>query len=423
MTASERLAQAQKLDDEIKRLHRRSNAANAEIVAQLFELQLAGGHLALGFASVYAYSWDRLGWRHKKTEELLRLVLRLRELPVLRASFDAGELDWTKAVVAARAAAEEPDKEEQWAEDGKTLPVDELKRKARAVTGEELRVRVVLDLSLEQAAVIQQGDRGLLSEGLKLTREERFVEAYLRMLEGGAVGSSKFRAFVVHDPASGETAVPTPEGNVPLSPELAERVLCRAEVQERKAGVEVVTKEIPASAEREIKRRSKGICEIPSCGLATCELHHLRGRKTSHDPNDVLDLCSGHHTGFHHGSLRARGSWRTGIEITLADGKLVAKVGDAAPDRAGADAETGAHARAETGAHAPAETGAHAPAETGARAPAHDPMQERRDAVRALERLELRAGEARRLLARVLELRPELYAAPAEDLVRAVLLL
>ncbi len=259
-------------------------------------------------------------------------------------------------MVVARAANEEPDAEEQWTEDGKALTVDELKKKASAVTGEELRVRVVLDLSLEQAAIVQQGDRGLLSEGLKLTREERFVEAYLRMLEGGSVGSSKFRAFLVHDPERGETSVPTADGNVPLSPALAERVLCKAELQERKDGQEVVTKGIPAAAEKEIERRSKGICEIPTCNLAACEAHHLKGRKTSNDPDDVLRLCRGHHTGFHHGLHRARGSWRTGIEITLADGKQFALVGDAAPDPVGAVAETRARAPAETGACAPTET-------------------------------------------------------------------
>ena len=126
-------------------------------------------------------------------------------------------------------------------------------------------------------------------------------------------------------------------------------------------------------------------------------------------------MCFGHHTGFHHGLHRARGSWRTGIEISLADGKQFALVGDAVPDPAGAVAETGARA--------PAETGARAPAETGAAAPAHDPMAERRDALLALKSLEFRPREAKRLLDKVLEQQPELWAGPAGELVRAALLL
>src|SRR5690606_8099300 len=154
--------------------------------------------------------------------------------------------------------------------------------------------------------------------GLKLDRGAATVELVRRALVGGGGGKSAFRVVLSHDLETGETRQATRDGEVLLAPEQAARVACDAELQGPSGKV---TRAIPTRIRNKVLGRSGDACEIPGCGNRIgLEIHHLRGWRRGHDPNDLLHLCAAHHKALHEGALRAEGSWKTGLTLRLADG-------------------------------------------------------------------------------------------------------
>jgi hypothetical protein len=106
LDSAQRLAQASALDREIRGLHRRRNGDLARLTERLAQLRESLGYLSLGFASVQDYAKAQLGWGAGKVKALLELHGRLPRQPCLAEAFGAGEVDWSKAVLASRARRE-----------------------------------------------------------------------------------------------------------------------------------------------------------------------------------------------------------------------------------------------------------------------------------------------------------------------------
>lgn len=232
LTSLQRLERARALDEAIRALHRLRNKEMARLAYRVAELSETGGYLDLSFASLAHYTWDRLCWGPKKTEEVLRLVGRLGRFSLIRAAFEAGELHWTKAVLAARAALKEPEREKEWLEAAKALNKGKLEEKVRGATGEEQTVDERFRFSPEQAALLHEGLRALRDEGLDLDREAALIELVRRGLSGGRAeatgsGGSRFRVLLGHCPGCERTTVVGRGGEeVELSAAAAHRALC-----------------------------------------------------------------------------------------------------------------------------------------------------------------------------------------------------
>lgn len=319
-TAGARLAAASALDAQIRALHERRNQDEARLAELLVEMARSRGYLALGFSSLEAYAYERLGWGWAKVRDMLKLMERLPGMPATETEFKEGRLPWTKAVVVARAVEEAPGEEARWLEEAQLKSASELQRALAAERGEPLRRRVMLELAEEDYALIQDGWRALRREGLKLDRGAATAELVRRALVGGG-GSSAFRVVLSHDPETGETRQATRDGEVLLAPEHAARVTCDAELQNPSGKV---TRAIPTRVRNKVLARSGDKCEIPGCGHRVgLEVHHLRGWRRGHDLDDLLHLCAAHHKAFHEGALRGEGSWKTGLTFRLADGAVL----------------------------------------------------------------------------------------------------
>ena len=109
--STERLALACALDAEIGRLHLRRTQDLARITDRLATLKGSLGYLSLGFGSVQAYAKERMDWGVSKVRALLELHGRLGRQPLIAAAFRAGDIDWSKAVLASRAVDREPERE------------------------------------------------------------------------------------------------------------------------------------------------------------------------------------------------------------------------------------------------------------------------------------------------------------------------
>ena len=87
---------------------------------ELAELWEDGLFRPLGYASVEEYSAAVLDLTARQTRELLRIGRALPGLPLLSATMEAGELDWTKARELVRVLT--PDNEEAWIALAKQVP-------------------------------------------------------------------------------------------------------------------------------------------------------------------------------------------------------------------------------------------------------------------------------------------------------------
>ncbi len=246
-------------------------------------------------------------------------------------------------------------------------------------------------------------------------------------MQGGSVGSSRTRFLLMECVDCGKTTHPTGAEQVPVDPAVAERLRCDTEVQDTRVLPARVSRTIPPSVRNEVLARSKGICEFPGCDLrAYLELHHIRGRGRGHDPDHLLHLCAGHHAAPHDDdAVKIEGSWSTGVRFSRADGSLIGTVGGPAmaDSRESHDSARAAEATdSRDDASAPAVRPVVADSREAPNKPLAAPTQERDDALRVLKKLEFSARQAKSLLRQALAEQPGLRTAPAEELVRAVLL-
>lgn len=349
LDATGRLALANALDAEICGLHRRRSEDLARITARLAALRESLGYLSLGFASVQAYAKARVGWGSSKVKSLLELHGRLPHQPLIAAAFEAGEVDWSKAVLASRAASKEPEREADWLRAAQTLSSRKLEVLACGKTGEEPRRGRWFELSAEDEATLDEGQRALRSEGLDLAPGAALAELIRRALMGGSVGSSGYRFLLVECVTCKRTTHPpqatAASGEVTVESALAERLRCDAEVHDTRQEPARVSSTIPPSVKNQILARSRGCCEFPGCThRGHLEFHHARGRGRGHDPEWMFHFCTGHHRAPHEGAVRIEGSWSVGVRFHRADGSLIGTVGG--PEGGPAGGPAGGLARA-----------------------------------------------------------------------------
>jgi hypothetical protein len=188
LNANQRLDLARALDAEICDLHRKRNQDRARILTRIAALQETGGYRSLGFTSVQAYAWKRLGWGTAKVKSLLTLHGRLPKRPLLRAAFEAGDVDWSKAVLVGRAVEREPDREAEWLKAAKPLSCRALEAKVSKrvaeVDGEpeaEVRRSSNFAFTAFEEALVEAGLTALRSEGLALERGAALAELVRRL--------------------------------------------------------------------------------------------------------------------------------------------------------------------------------------------------------------------------------------------------
>ncbi len=204
-----RLVQAQSLDRRIRATVRKRNEYHAELAFELLEMDEERLYVPLGFRSTGAYSAAVTGESPGKTSQLLAIARRLQKFPRMRAAFLAGEIQWTKARTAAK-AAERDGEEEVWTELSRSLTSRELERLAS--TPDEDRPRLerltfVIDVTPEQREAVEDAISAEIgSADEALTRSK----AVLRIIERSRGGR--------RDPATRAAAPePTVSPEVPVA--------------------------------------------------------------------------------------------------------------------------------------------------------------------------------------------------------------
>jgi len=83
------------------------------------------------------------------------------------------------------------------------------------------------------------------------------------------------------------------------------------------------TQTIPPAVRRHVLHRDRGRCVVPGCTHGTyLDVHHLcaRAEGGTHEPDNLVTLCAGHHTALHAGQLSIEGRPSTTLRFLRADG-------------------------------------------------------------------------------------------------------
>ncbi|MGE0708061.1 MAG: hypothetical protein AB7N76_17370 [Planctomycetota bacterium] len=430
---AERLARARRLEAKCIRLAKIGRRVEAKQAVTLRQVDRTRAWEALGYGSLRAFAEKHFEWCSSKVGKMFKLLDRLEELPLVKDAFLAGQVDYTKAVLVGRILEEEPEREAHWLDEARSKSCRQLQHEIAQARGIELLINLVLRLTGEQRAVVEAGCRALISEGFEFKdTAAAVVELIRRALEGGKAGSSAYRVILSQDPVTGQITQETRAGTVVVPPEVVERVLEGAEVQEPSGKI---SRHIPHAQQRAVVARARGRCEVPGCPeMAKLEFHHAIGWRNGHEVNRLFHLCHGHHRACHAGALYIRGSWDKGIAFCLADNTVIgfvaeperpaAQVSEAEPERRAAQVSAAEPERRAAQVSAAEPVCAAEPERRAARGKGsggrYTSKENERDAVAALRKLEFTPRRARELVGVALARDPRL-AESAELLVAEAL--
>ena len=420
-------ARAHELDERVRHLGLRRRKDKAAMANALLELKESGLYKFLGYASMTAYGQTVEGLGASTTSELLKVADGARRLPKIRAEFEAGRLPSAKAAVIVGVAT--PEDEEKWLALARRHQPNGLRALAR---GEEPKHRQSCAWTPTELAWVDDAVRWVRDTGGPFEFAAALAEVCRRAMHGEGVGEGKAPGskrgarplLVLTQGEDGVVTRETSQGPVPADAETVEWARREGEVVDLSQGPPPVAppagevkRAIPQAVRRSVDARDGDRCSFPGCThRSDLEVDHFDGWKNGHDPLRMGKLCRAHH------AKRGRGYFRveTGEDgvrrFFLRDETYVGAAGD----RSRADVR-----REFVSTNSSAGAAPEAPQRgRKARRPGGLPEplgQELADALKALEKLELKPREARERLARALAAQPQLAGATASEVVRAVL--
>ena len=300
---------AMRLDREIAGLAKARRRLLAKIAGLLLEMKRGKHFKAFACANLADYAASRLEFSAWKTRDLVELAERAESLPEIRAAFESGDVHWTKLRAIARVASVET--ERAWLAKAAALSARQLEV---AIAGAAAKVRIVLELSVTEAADLEDAVRALRQErGECCSREQAVIALVKRGAGDGSASASAnarppFRTVIYRCEGCGHAERETREGPVPVPPATAARAACDADVVD---GQKRLSRTIPPAVRRHVLARDRWRCIVPGCsGRDFVEVHHViaRAEGGDHDPARLVTLCTRHHAAVHEGVLRIEGT-------------------------------------------------------------------------------------------------------------------
>lgn len=157
--ASETKLSAREVHERLVRLSRAHHRVASALAFYLLEVETRALFLEYGHASTVDYARECLGLEDRKTRALLRLAIRLQNLPKMKAAFSSGDMHYTKAREVVRVAT--PENEEIWVEKCKTLSNRQIEREVKNELPPEKKRVLVLVLDESRIEVWERVREGL----------------------------------------------------------------------------------------------------------------------------------------------------------------------------------------------------------------------------------------------------------------------
>ena len=345
---------ARQLHESICAAIRIQRRAMRDVALGLAEMRARKLYKQLGYASLFEYGDQALGFRDGKTSQLATLGDRLPDLPNLDKAMVLGAVGWTTARTIARVAT--PETEDAWLNKALNVPGHELEELASdALPGApppetddnmdpyrkvwvKMRLDVLdADLLLRALSSMRQkhGDLSASQMMMLMAERELYDDDDSQTDQASADHNPRDlgeNAFAIHHriiehrcPECDKAWVETRAGRYELEPEEREHIEDDAEIvhaDDSSGKPGHVTRTIAPAIRRAVLLRDQGTCQIPGCNSHKfLELHHIKhlSRGGTHDPENLVCLCWSHHSMCH----------RDLIQLERApDGSLVVKRGE-----------------------------------------------------------------------------------------------
>jgi hypothetical protein len=355
------------LDQSILTLCTRINAATFELLVMIREFDERAGWLQWGLDNCAEWLAWRCDLSMTTAREKVRVAHALKQLPMVSKAFAAGELSYAKVRAMTRVAGRENEGDLlAFALRHTAVTVAERCRELRcgressigmaerAWAHRSLRVRRDRERSLMTITIELPLDTGeMLEKALDTARDDEVLEipdlldtswsvrqadAFVNILNGYLSGETGGRndshLVTIHVDAS---ALAGNDGRAAVPIESVKRHCCdgKALVITETAdgeplGIGRKSRIIPKAIERAVRARDRNCCTFPGCNNHRfLECHHVEhwanGGETSID--NLLLLCTKHHTLVHEGGFRIDKDFRDNWAFFRPDGIAVPEVG------------------------------------------------------------------------------------------------
>jgi hypothetical protein len=311
------------LDLQFRALHKRRCTVDHEelvLIREAIEVQL---WREMGMISIREYLERRMGYTPGVAAERVRVAEALEAMPALDDALESGELCFSAVREITRIATRKTERAWLAACRGKTMKEivellaerepgdrpDSPRKPDLRLKNKTIKVPPHVEAILRQCRAKLEGEMG------ERVDEHQVLEAMgLAFLRGDAGATTKAPVQIAISVCSScKVARQNGAGvDFAISPAAFERAACDAQWignvdGERARAVQDVT---PATRTF-VFARDRHRCRVPGCRSAqNIEVHHIVHREHggSHEPNNLVLLCGGHHDAHHAGTLIVRGT-------------------------------------------------------------------------------------------------------------------
>jgi hypothetical protein len=310
------------VDRQLRVVARRHSALDHE------ELQLIRKAIALalwrelGMVSMREYLEQVFGYGPNVASERIRVAEALDAMPVLEAALESGELAYSAVRAITRIATRRTEAQCAAACRGKNMrQIEELL--AEREPGDrpddprkpDLRLqRVSYQYPPHVLALIRQCRAKLESELGERVDDAQVAEAMATAFLRGASPTTKAPNQIAFSvcPACKVARQSGAGVDVAVAPAVVARAACDAEWLGNVDGPRArAVKDVTPAVRKRVMARDRQRCRVPGCRSAqNIDVHHIvhRWQGGSHDPSNLIALCSGHHAAHHEGRLIIRGT-------------------------------------------------------------------------------------------------------------------
>jgi hypothetical protein len=314
----------QDVDRELRSIARRQSGLDAELMIALRAAERLRLWREVGCISMMEYLERVFGYSPRVAQERLRTAHKLEQLPALAQALAENELPFSAVRELTRVAT--PATETRWraAARGKCLREIEEMVSGRQEGDDptspkkpELQTRTV---SYEHVTPATRALEREARKALEAERGERLDDdAFLAALYGLALGAraeagigdrAKYQIVRYHCEDCGRAKQLGGGVMFDLDEAEAERGECDADRVALDAPGKV-TKDIPKAVRRFVELRDGKRCRVPGCrSSSNLEVHHIVHREHggTHEPENLLVTCDGHHKAHHDGVLHISGT-------------------------------------------------------------------------------------------------------------------
>jgi len=366
MTSSD-LTPIDVLDHNILTLCTRINAATYELLVMIREFDERAGWLQWGLHNCAEWLAWRCDLSMTTAREKVRVAHALKTLPAIADSFSTGELSYAKVRALTRVANRDNEQAlldfalrttatvvAERCRELRNGEVQSIEDAARANANRSLRIRrdhhrgmmtITVELPMESGELVQKAldkagrdesnDAADLDQSSWAKRQaDAFVNMVRDYLSGVAGDTNKNYLVTVH---VDQAALAGKGGRSGLPIESVKRLCCDGHavvITEDDAGqplsVGRKARIVPKAIERAVRARDNDCCTFPGCNNRRfLDCHHVEhwsnGGETSVD--NLLLLCTKHHTLIHEGGFRIEKDYRDNWFFMKPDGVAVPNSG------------------------------------------------------------------------------------------------